>query len=92
MTKLCLLPLRQLLDRRIDAVAYADNDARGRIVGHGYSVALRHVRKRHRLSISFLNEVHVRDGLAKLCHIPSESQTVSRRLSRGQRWKQLADS
>ena len=78
MARSSLLPLvilwESLLGRVVDSVMHEDNESTIRIIKAGYSQQLRHVQKTHRISISLLHDICVRDPTVSLVHIESEKQ------------------
>jgi hypothetical protein len=76
--KSLLYPIHQLMEdilgRAVRAVTFEDNESCGKIVTAGVSVALRHVRKHHRLSIGFLNEVYFTDPNCQLAKVDTSRQ------------------
>jgi len=77
MVKDGMLPLQQLmtevLSRVFKAYAFEDNEACLRIILAGYSLALRHVKKHHKLSLSALHETFQADD-NDIFHVGSKKQ------------------
>ena len=78
MVRSSLIPLviswEALLNRVVECVINEDNEATIKIIKAGYSQQLRHVQKTHRISISLMHDICVKDPNMSLIHIDSERQ------------------
>ena len=72
------MPLQSLwsaiFGRTVRAKYFEDNTATVSIIKTGYSVALRHLAKHHRISLSFANEATGEDNDSSIEYIPTGLQ------------------